>query len=95
MFVERAEFPVISDRTTEFVTVMKSEGKAVLTAAPSCISVRFGRGVETPDVFILLIEWDSVESHIAFTKTSSFDTFKVLAGPFFAGPSNMAHFEPL
>ena len=93
MFIERAEIPVKPGMETEFAAAMGARGIAILAAAPGCASVRLGRGVENPGTFILLLEWDAVESHIALTKTPAFDEFKALVGPFFAGAANMEHFD--
>jgi quinol monooxygenase YgiN len=93
MFVERAEIPVIPGKEEEFAAVMASKGTALLAAAPGCASVRVGRGVESPSKFILLLEWDAVESHIALTTTPAFEEFKALVGPYFAGAPNMEHFD--
>jgi quinol monooxygenase YgiN len=95
MFVERAEIPVAAGKETEFAAAMASTGTALLAGAKGCSSARVGRGVENPGKFILLLEWDSVESHVEFTKTPEFDQFKALVGPFFAGAPNMEHFEIL
>jgi heme-degrading monooxygenase HmoA len=93
MFIERAEIPVKEGMEDAFAAAMASKGIAILAAAPGCTSVRVGRGVENPGKFILLLEWDTVESHTALTKTSAFDEFKGLVGPFFAGAANMEHFD--
>ncbi len=93
MFVERAEIPVKEGMEEEFAAAMTRRGTAILAAAPGCSKVTVGRGVENPGKFILLLEWDAVESHIALTKTPAFDEFKALVGPFFAGAANMEHFE--
>jgi quinol monooxygenase YgiN len=93
MFIERAEIPVKEGMEEAFAAAMAARGTAILAAAPGCASVRVGRGVESPGTFILLLEWDSVESHIALTKTPAFDEFKALVGPFFGGAPNMEHFD--
>lgn len=93
MILERAEIPVVSDRQDAFVEMMNAEGLILLRGADGCLNVRFGRGVENPTTYLLLIEWDSVDKHVAFTKTSSFEQFKNLVGPFFAGHSRIEHFE--
>lgn len=93
MILERAEFPVKEGQETAFAAMMAQCGCQLLAGAEGCHSVRVGRGVENPSKFILLIEWDSVDRHVALTKTAAFDEFKAMAGPFFAGPSNMEHFE--
>lgn len=93
MFIERAEIPVKDGMEEAFAAAMARQGTQMLADAPGCASVRVGRGVENPGKFILLLEWDSVESHIALTKTPAFDEFKALVGAFFAGPANMEHFD--
>lgn len=95
MVIERAEIPVKPGMEGEFATLMAGQGRALLAAAPGCSRVEIGRGVENPGKFVLLLCWDKVQSHIDFTKTAAFDDFKKLVGPFFAGPSNMEHFELL
>jgi quinol monooxygenase YgiN len=93
MFIERAEIPVKEGMEEAFAAAMTARGIAILAAAPGCASARVGRGVENPSKFILLLEWDSIESHTALTKTPAFDEFKTLVGPFFAGAANMEHFD--
>ncbi len=93
MFIERAEIPVAPGKEDAFAAAMASDGTALLAGARGCSSARVGRGVENPGIFILLLEWDSVESHVEFTKTPEFDRFKTLVGPFFAGAPRMEHFK--
>jgi heme-degrading monooxygenase HmoA len=95
MFIERAEIPVKEGMEDAFAAAMAGRGTAILAAAPGCSKVTVGRGVESPGKFILLLEWDTVESHIALTTTPAFDEFKSLVGPFFGGAPNMEHFEVL
>jgi quinol monooxygenase YgiN len=93
MIMERAEFSIKAGQEEAFAEMMRLHGTELIASGAGCHSVRVGRGVENPDKFILLIEWDSVEHHVALTKTPAFEEFKQLAGPFFAGPSNMEHFQ--
>ena len=94
MILERAEVPVMRAMEGGFVEAM-AEGRRILASAPGCHAIKLGRGVERPDHFILLVEWDSVEAHQSFTKTEEFERFKKLVGKFFAGPSLMEHFALL
>ena len=51
------------------------------------------RGVETPDRFVLLVEWDSVEAHtVNFRQTDRFTEWRAAIGPWFAGPPRVEHF---
>jgi heme-degrading monooxygenase HmoA len=93
MFIERAEIPVKEGMEADFAAAMAARGTAILGSAPGCSKVTVGRGVENPGKFILLLEWDSVESHTALTKTDEFKEFGALVGPFFGGSPNMEHFE--
>ena len=93
MILERAEIPVKQGEEEGFAEMMQQRGCAILGAADGCHSVRVGRGVENPDKFILLLEWDSVEHHVALTKTPAFEEFRQLAGPFIAGTPSMEHFK--
>jgi quinol monooxygenase YgiN len=95
MFIERAEIPVKEGMENGFADMMSAKGVSILAGADGCASAKFGRGVENPGKFILLLEWDAVESHTAFTKTAAFAEFVTLAKPYFAGPSDMQHFELL
>jgi heme-degrading monooxygenase HmoA len=50
-------------------------------------------GIETPDRFVLLVEWDSVEVHEAnFRATERFTAWRALIGPYFSGPPRVEHF---
>ena len=95
MFTSDCSSRVKEGMEEAFAAAMAARGTAILAAAPGCASVRVGRGVENSGKFLLLLEWDSVESHIALTKTPAFDEFKALVGPFFGGAANMEHFEIL
>lgn len=67
--------------------------REVLTSTPGCRSVRMTAGVESPNRFVLLIEWDSVEIHEAnFRQTERFATWRGAIGPFFASPPVVEHF---
>ena len=93
MFVERAEIPVQIGMEDEFSEMMANKGTSILAGADGCSSARVGRGLENPNKFLLLLEWDTVEAHIAFTNTAEFSDFVTLAKPYFAGPSNVEHFK--
>lgn len=67
--------------------------REVLATAPGCRSVRMTRGIESPQRFILLVEWDSVQAHEEnFRATDRFGTWRSAIGPFFAEPPRIEHF---
>jgi heme-degrading monooxygenase HmoA len=94
MVIERAELPITSGREREFEQIF-TRARRLLEEARGCRQVALARGVETPSKYLLLIQWETLEAHQAFTSTPAFETFKTLAGPFFAGRPNTEHFVPL
>jgi heme-degrading monooxygenase HmoA len=83
---------VIPGRETEFETVM-TRGCALLAGAPGCTAVSLWRCVERPSRYALQLAWNSAADHQAFTKTTDFQTFRDLAGPFFLERPAMEHFQ--
>ena len=66
----------------------------VLASTPGCLSVRMTHCIESPDRFVLLVEWESVEAHERnFRATDRFSTWRAAIGPFFAKPPVVEHFE--
>jgi heme-degrading monooxygenase HmoA len=69
------------------------EARSVLAETDGCRSVRMTHGIESPERFVLLVEWDSVEAHEnSFRATERFTRWRGLIGPWFAGPPRVEHF---
>ena len=94
MVVEHVELSIVPGREAEFETAM-ARGIALLGGATGCTSVVFARGVERPSRYLLQLQWQAIDDHIAFTKTADFTAFKELAGPFYAERPSMEHFRPV
>lgn len=68
--------------------------REVIVSASGCRSVRMTHGIESPNRFVLLVEWDSVEAHESdFRATERFTTWRAAIGPFFAHPPVVEHFR--
>jgi heme-degrading monooxygenase HmoA len=68
-------------------------GRPLLVSTPGCRSVRMTHGIESPSRFVLLVEWDTIESHLEnFRATERFETWRGHIGPYFAGPPTVEHF---
>ncbi|WP_301546775.1 antibiotic biosynthesis monooxygenase [Gordonia sp. X0973] len=55
-------------------------------------SIRMTRGIESPNRFILLIEWDSIDAHRAAGKTEAFGQWIAAISPYFDGAPRAEHF---
>jgi len=90
--LERAELLIKEGQEEAFAVAMKGAGVKLLTSVPGVLSVKVGRGVENPGKFMLLVEWQSMEAHAAFNKTSKCTELRALIAPFSKGGS-MEHFQ--
>jgi|TARA_R110002110_G_scaffold390930_2_gene604071 heme-degrading monooxygenase HmoA len=92
MVTEHVLIKIRHDSTQDFIAAMES-GQEILEAADGARAVRLLRGIEDENQFLLTIEWDSVEHHVAFTKTEGFARFGALVGKYFAEKPAMQHFD--
>jgi heme-degrading monooxygenase HmoA len=92
MLIERAEVLIREGSEDEFARAMDERGLALLASVPGVRSVKFGRGVENAGKFMLLVEWEAMDAHTAFTKSPAYGAFRQVLGPFAKGGS-MEHFQ--
>jgi quinol monooxygenase YgiN len=92
MILERAIFPVKPGHADQFATAFE-KAALLIRAAKGCRKANMHRGVENPDSFILLVEWDSVEDHmVGFRESPAFTEWRALLSPHFAAPPAMEHY---
>jgi heme-degrading monooxygenase HmoA len=92
MVLEVALIDVAAGQEDAFADAYR-QAHPILAGTPGCRSIRMTRGIETPDRFVLLVEWDSVAAHEEnFRASERFGRWRGLIGPFFAGPPRVEHF---
>lgn len=70
------------------------KAEAILQKSPYCLGYQLLRGVEQPENWILLLQWDSVTGHEeGFRKEASFRDFLELVRPFLKQIEEMKHYE--
>jgi heme-degrading monooxygenase HmoA len=92
MLLERAEIIVKEGVERDFADAMDKRGLPILKGASGVRSVMFGRGVESPTKFLILVEWESMMAHDAFRTTPDYPEFRQVFAPYSTGGS-MEHFE--
>ena len=95
MIVEIAQIAVTPGREAEFEAAFH-----VAVAAPAgshgYLAHELRRSVETPNRYVLRIEWETLEDHtVGFRGSPAFTTWRSLVGPFFAAPPVVEHFRPV
>ncbi len=95
MVLEVADIRVRAGAEAEFIAAFEGV-REVLATTPGCRSVRMTHGIESPDRFVLFVEWDSVEAHEQnFRASDRFAQWRGAIGPFFAGPPHVEHVADL
>jgi heme-degrading monooxygenase HmoA len=92
MLMERSEITAKQGLEQEFFASMITRGVPLLANVPGVRWVQFGRGVEHPQKFMLLVVWETMDAHTAFTKTPARTELGALIRPFSTGGA-MEHFE--
>ena len=95
MVYERVHIQIKPGEEEPFEAAMRESGLGLLGCGEGCHSVVLARGVENPESYLLLLQWDEVDAHMEFTRTPEFAQFRELAGPFFADAPAMEHFRPV
>jgi quinol monooxygenase YgiN len=68
-----------------------TQAAAAFKSDPGCHGMALERIIEDPAQYRLLVQWDSVEAHMAFRDTPAFQIWRGLAGPFFVAPPSVVH----
>lgn len=95
MVLERASFTTKEGSEAEFQAAF-AEVRELLESSAGCETVTLLQGIERPNTFLLLVEWDAVESHTNnFVETPRFRQFAEKLGPHLDGNPQMEHYAPL
>lgn len=91
---EKVEIVVVDGRADDFEALLP-KAVPLLRGAAGCRTVTVGRGIEHPGIFLLLIEWSSLEAHLTFKETTEFGEFVGLIKEFLAAAPGAVHYAPL
>jgi quinol monooxygenase YgiN len=70
------------------------EAQRPLQASPHCLAYELSRCVEEPELYVLRIEWDSLEGHMeGFRRSEEFRAFFQHIRPFVGQIEEMRHYE--
>jgi heme-degrading monooxygenase HmoA len=95
MITEHALLPVIPGQEAEFIETM-DRAKALIAASPGFVSLRVSRCLERPNVFLLLVEWETLEAHTeGFRNSDAFGEWRSLLHHFYDPFPVVEHFETI
>lgn len=80
MILEIAEFRISTDRAADFETAM-DELKTVIGSSPGYLGHTIQHSFETPERYVLLVRWASLEAHeTGFRGSPAFESWKTRLG---------------
>ena len=93
--VEKAVLPVRLELADEFEAAFE-KAKWIISEAHGFRELTLSRGVERPEQYLLLVRWDSVESHeIGFRQSAAYQEWKQLLHRFYDPFPVVEHFREI
>lgn len=96
MILEVADIRIQPGRQAEFDEALLRALRTVMSRADGCRGWKINKGIETPERYVLMIFWETLEAHTeGFRGGSLFAEWRAIIGPFFAAPPTIEHFTLL
>lgn len=93
MILELADIRIQPGRQQEFELAIQRGAAEVIRHAKGFIRYEVRHGIESPDRYVLLIEWETLENHtVDFRGSPAFQEWRAIVGPFFVSPPVVEHF---
>ncbi|WP_188489273.1 antibiotic biosynthesis monooxygenase family protein [Williamsia phyllosphaerae] len=95
MIVEHALLQVTPGRGAEFRAAF-AEAKSIISGMPGFLDLRLSRGIESPDTYLLLVEWQTVADHThGFRGSPEYEPWRTLLHHFYDPFPDVEHFDPV
>jgi len=93
MILEIADIRVVAGKEAEFDAAIQQGVETVASKAKGFRGYKVNKGIESPDRYVLMIYWDTLENHtVDFRQGPLFPAWRAIVGPFFAAPPSVEHF---
>jgi heme-degrading monooxygenase HmoA len=96
MILEVADIRIHPGQQAAFDEAIQRGVRNVIGQARGFRGWKINQGVESPERYLLMIFWDTLEDHtVAFRGGPLFAEWRAIVGPFFAAPPVVEHFTLL
>ena len=93
MILEVADIRIAPGRQDEFDAAIRRGIGTVASRAEGFRGYKVQRGIESPERYLLMIWWDTLEHHtVGFREGALFAQWRAIVGPFFTAPPMVEHF---
>ncbi|MGA0612353.1 antibiotic biosynthesis monooxygenase family protein [Caldimonas sp. KR1-144] len=96
MILELADIRIPAGQQAAFDEAIQRGLATVISQAKGFRGFKVNKGVESPERYVLMIFWDTLEDHtVGFRQGPLFAQWRAIVGPFFAQPPVVEHFTLL
>ncbi len=96
MILEVADIRIRPGTQAEFDVAIRNGVSSVLCKAEGFRGYKINRGIESPERYLLMVFWDTLENHtIDFRGSPAFAQWRAIVAPFFAVAPSVEHFTLL
>ena len=92
MILEHALLRVAGEAAANFEASM-ARALPIIESAPGCHGGEVRRQIEDPEVYLLLVRWESVAAHAAFRESDLYESWKTLTHPWYVEVPVVTHFD--
>ena len=93
MILELADIRIQPGKQAKFEAAVRHGIETVASRSPGFIDYQVQKGIETPERYVLLLRWETLEAHtVGFREGPLFAQWRAIVGPFFAAPPAVEHF---
>ena len=94
MILEIADITIAPGQQAAFDAAIQKGVATVASQAKGFRGFKVNRGIESPERYLLMIYWDTLEDHtVGFRDGPLFAQWRAIVGPFFAKPPVVEHFD--
>lgn len=96
MILEIADIRIHPGQQQAFEAALRRGIDEIIVHARGARSWQVQHGIESPERYVLMIQWETLENHtVDFRESPAFQAWRAIVGPFFAGPPVVEHFTLL
>jgi len=96
VILEIADIRIRPGTRAEFDAAIVHGVQTAIAPAEGFRGYKVNRGVESPERYVLMIFWDTLENHtVDFRGSAAFGQWRAIVGPYFAQPPQVEHFTLL
>lgn len=96
MILELCDIRIPPGKQAEFDEAIRRGVEQTISKAKGFRGYKVNKGIDSPDRYLLMIFWDTVEDHtVGFRQSPAFQEWRGIVGSYFAVPPTVEHFTLL